>query len=150
MTKKSAETVEGVHMWLVMLKAYHAMEAHAMASLERPELGRSDFMVLEVLLHKGPLPVNTIGPKVWLTAGSISVAVDRLYAKGLVSRTESVSDRRVRTVELTPAGRKLITRVFAEHAAAMEDVAEGLSARERMELTDLLRKLGKYAEAKAL
>jgi predicted transcriptional regulator len=42
--------------------------------------------VLEVLLHKGPLPVNTIGPVVDLTAGSISIAVDRLVEKGLVSR----------------------------------------------------------------
>lgn len=35
----------------------------------------SDFRVLEVLLHKGVLPVNTIGPIVNLTCGSISVAV---------------------------------------------------------------------------
>jgi hypothetical protein len=41
----------------------------------RTELGDSDFRVLEALLHKGPLPVNTLGPKVWLTPGSISVAV---------------------------------------------------------------------------
>jgi len=32
----------------------------------RAGLGDSDFRVLEVLLHKGTLPVNTIGPKVWL------------------------------------------------------------------------------------
>ena len=38
----------------------------------------SDFRVLEVLLHKGPLPVNVIGEKVELTTGSITTAVDRL------------------------------------------------------------------------
>jgi MarR family len=53
--------------------------------------------VLEALLHKGPLPVNTIGPKVHRTPGSISVAVDRLLEKGLVSRAESSEDRRVGT-----------------------------------------------------
>jgi MarR family 2-MHQ and catechol resistance regulon transcriptional repressor len=42
-------------------------------------LGESDFRVLEVLLHKGPMPVNAIGPKVYLNLGSVSVAVDRLY-----------------------------------------------------------------------
>jgi MarR family 2-MHQ and catechol resistance regulon transcriptional repressor len=138
--------VDGGHLWLVMLKAYHAMEAHAMASLENCGLGQSDFRVLEVLLHKGPMPVNTIGPKVWLTAGSISVAVDRLVEKGLVSRTESVEDRRVRTVELTGPGRKLIAKVFAGHAAAMDVAAEGLSGKERGELVELLKKLGMYAE----
>jgi hypothetical protein len=43
------------------------------------ELGDSDFRVLS-LLHKGPLPVNT-SPEVWLTPGSISVAVDRLVRR---------------------------------------------------------------------
>jgi len=44
------------------------------------------------------MPVNSIDPKVDLNPGSVSVAVDRLYKKGLVSRVESERDRRVRTV----------------------------------------------------
>src|SRR5256886_6996534 len=115
----------GVHVWLVFMKAFQALLPHAAQSIEQTELGDSDFRVLEVLLHKGPLPVNTIGPKVWLTPGSISVAVDRLVKKGLVSRKDHPDDRRVRRVELTAKGRALITRGFGEHAAAMEDVAGG-------------------------
>jgi MarR family 2-MHQ and catechol resistance regulon transcriptional repressor len=92
-------------------------------------LGDSDFRVLEVLLHKGPLPVNTIGPKVWLTPGSISVAVDRLVKKGLVSRKDRAADRRVRQVELTTRGRALVRRGFREHAAAMETAVSILSKR---------------------
>ena len=141
------EAHEGVHLWLIMLKAFQAMNTHAEASLEGCGLGQSDFRVLEVLLHKGALPVNTIGPRVHLTSGSISIAVDRLYAKGLVSRTENAEDRRVRTVELTAAGRALINRVFAQHASVMETVAQGLSLNERVQLVELLKKLGKYAEA---
>ena len=118
---------------------------HAAGSVKRTKLGDSDFRVLEVLLHKGPLPVNTIGPKVWLTPGSISVAVDRLVKKGLVSRKDHPDDRRVRKVELTPKGRALISRGFGEHAAAMEDVAGVLSKNERLTLVRLLKKLGKHA-----
>jgi MarR family 2-MHQ and catechol resistance regulon transcriptional repressor len=89
--------------------------------------------------------VNTIGPKVWLTPGSISVAVDRLVKKGLVARKERTNDRRVRQVELTAKGRALITRGFREHAAAMEDAVNALSKRERLTLLRLLKKLGKHA-----
>ena len=135
----------GVHVWLVFLKAFQALFSHAAQSIERTELGDSEFRILEVLLHKGPLPVNTIGPKVWLTPGSISVAVDRLVKKGLVSRKDHPGDRRVRRVELTPKGRALITRGFGEHAAAMEDVAGVLSKNERLKLLRLLKKLGKHA-----
>jgi MarR family 2-MHQ and catechol resistance regulon transcriptional repressor len=135
----------GIHVWLILMKAFQSLTPHAEESIKRTKLGDSDFRVLEALLHKGPLPVNTIGPKVWLTPGSISVAVDRLVKKGLVSRKDHPGDRRVRRVELTPKGRALITRGFGEHAAAMEDVADVLSKNERLTLLRLLKKLGKHA-----
>jgi MarR family transcriptional regulator, 2-MHQ and catechol-resistance regulon repressor len=140
----------GVHVWLVFMKAFQALFPHAAESIKRTELGDSDFRVLEVLLHKGPLPVNTIGPKVWLTPGSISVAVDRLVEKGLVSRKDHPDDRRVRQVELTAKGRALITRGFREHACAMETAVGVLSKNERLTLLRLLKKLGKSAEKMTL
>lgn len=138
------QNTSGVHVWLILAKAFHALMAHSEESLNlsRFGLGDSDFRVLEVLLHKGPLPVNTIGPKVWLTPGSISVAVDRLEKKGLVKR-KNTDDRRVRLVELTAKGRALITKTFREHATAMEEVAGVLSKEERLILLRLLKKLGK-------
>jgi MarR family 2-MHQ and catechol resistance regulon transcriptional repressor len=145
--KRATKTQDssGVHLWLVLMKAVQALLPHAAKSIEQTELGDSDFRVLEALLHKGPLPVNTIGPKVWLTPGSISVAVDRLVRKGLVSRKDRLNDRRVRQVELTAKGRALITRGFREHASAMENVASVLSKTERLTLLRLLKKLGKRA-----
>src|SRR6266403_2164236 len=139
------DTPAPVHTWLVMMKAMQAITRYALANLEETGLGLSDFAVLEALLHKGPLPVNTIGPKVWLTPGSISVAVDRLVTKGLVSRKDRTEDRRVRQVELTAKGRALITRGFREHAAAMETAVSVLSKKERVTLLRLLKKLGKHA-----
>ena len=137
--------IAGVHVWLVLMKAFQALIPHAAESIARTELGDSDFRVLEALLYKGPLPVNTLGPKVWLTPGSISVAVDRLVKKGLVSRKDHPRDRRVRQVELTAKGRALITRGFREHAAAMETAVSVLSKNDRLTLLRLLKKLGKHA-----
>ena len=99
------QNVSGVHIWLVLMKAFHSVDACTSETLRGNGLGDSDFRVLEVLLHKGALPVNTIGLKVFLTPGSISVAIDRLSDKGLVSRAESTVDRRVRVVDLTVEGR---------------------------------------------
>ena len=128
----------------MLTKAFQTLAADAEASLNLSSagLGYSDVGVLEALLHKGPLPVNTIGPKVWLTPGSISIAVDRLEQKGLVKR-ETTADRRVRLVALTAKGRTLITKIFQEHAAAMEEVAAVLSKEERLTLMRLLKKLGR-------
>jgi MarR family 2-MHQ and catechol resistance regulon transcriptional repressor len=144
------QDTSGVHVWLVLGKAFRALATRAEESLNLggTGLGDSEFRVLEVLLHRGSLPVNTIGPKVWLTPGSISVAVDRLEKKALVKR-RNTDDRRVRLVELTAKGRALITRTFREHAAAMEVAAGILSKEERLVLLQLLKKLGKGAEAES-
>ncbi len=133
------------HVWLVMIKTMHALTRYAAAGIEGTGLGNSDFRVLEVLLHKGPLPVNTIGPIVNLTPGSISIAVERLVEKGLVSRVESAEDRRVRMVALTPAGRNLIAAAFQKHAAQMRRVFSELSAGELRDFEMALKRVGKRA-----
>src|SRR3984885_12474193 len=140
------DTSTPVHAWLIMMKAMQAISRYALADIEKAGLGDSDFRVLEVLLHKGPLPVNVIGPKVNLTPGSISVAVDRLLAKGLVTRTESAEDRRVRVVALTPRGKSVITPIFRAHVETMQKVFAGLSPHELRQLEQQLKRVGKQAE----
>src|ERR1700731_4528873 len=136
-----------VHVWLIMMKAMRALTRYAAAGIEETGLGLSDFGVLEALLHKGPLPVNTIGQIVDLTPGSISIAVDRLFAKGLVSRVESSEDRRVRIVALTPRGKDLIASAFRKHAGQMRKVFSELSPEELLGLGVALKKIGKRAAA---
>src|SRR5579864_7778544 len=135
------------HVWLVMMKAMRALTRYAAADIEGTGLGLSDFGVLELLLHKGPLPVNTIGPIVDLTPGSISIAGDRLVAKGLVSRVESAEDRRVRIVALTPRGKDLIVSAFRKHSRQMKRVFSELSPEELRGLEVALKKVGKRAAA---
>ena len=135
------------HVWLVMMKAMRALTRYAAADIEDTGLGLSDFGVLEALLHKGPLPVNIIGPIVDLTPGSISTAVDRLFAKGLVSRVENSEDRRVRIVALTPRGKSLIDSAFRKHSGQMRKAFAELSPEELRGLEGALKKVGKRAAA---
>jgi MarR family transcriptional regulator, 2-MHQ and catechol-resistance regulon repressor len=141
------ETPDGVHVCLVFVKALQAISKLIQADLQGTGLGESDFRVLEILLHKGAQPVNAIGPKVNLTAGSISVAVDRLHGRDLVSRVEDPGDRRVRIVDLTPAGRELIVPVFRRRAAVLEEVFAVLRPGERVQLERLLKAVGRNAES---
>jgi MarR family 2-MHQ and catechol resistance regulon transcriptional repressor len=134
-------------LWLVLWRAYESLRAHAHRNICRLGLGLSDFAVLEVLLHKGPTPVNTIGDLVRLTSGSITAAIDRLESKGLVYRSGHPVDRRTRLVHLSQAGRDLADAAFRDHAEAMEIAAAGLSPEERVEAVNLLKKLGLAAQA---
>ena len=129
-----------------MNKALHAIAKYAFGRIQQAGLGDSDFRVLEVLLHKGPLPVNTIGPMVNLTPGSISVAVDRLHGRGLVSRVESTEDRRIRIVGLTPAGKELIVPIFRKHAADIRRVFAEVPSNRLQQLEESLKRVGRHAD----
>ena len=135
-----------IHSWLVLMKAFHAAAKYLYAGLEETGIDDTAFRILDVLLNRGPLPVNTIGPKVNLTPGSISTAVDRLVERDLVSRVESPEDRRVRVVSLTPKGKELIAPIFRKHVVEIKRVFADASPKELRALEVTLKKIGKRAE----
>src|SRR5712671_4891452 len=122
-TAKRAADVSGTHVWLVMMKAHRALQRLATHSIESSDMGLSDFAVMEMLLHKGPQPVNEIGRRIELTSGAITTAVDRLASRGLVTREAHPSDRRARIVRLTARGEEQAAKVFASHKTAMDSAA---------------------------
>src|SRR5207237_3289594 len=117
---KQPANASGTHLWLVMMKAHRTLERLATHSIESSEVGLSDFAVLEMLLHKGPQPVNEIGRRVELTSGAITTAVDRLESRKLVRRESHPGDRRARIVRLTATGKQQAATIFAAHKAEMD------------------------------
>jgi MarR family transcriptional regulator, 2-MHQ and catechol-resistance regulon repressor len=140
------KTPEAIHTWDIMLNTLRAVRHLALPPILKEGLGDSDFRVLDVLLDKGPMPVNALGPKVDLNPGSVSVAVDRLYKKGLVSRVESESDRRVRTVSLTEKGRRVFVPIFRQHAALIKRTFQDVPPEEQRQMEQVLKKIGRRAE----
>jgi len=142
------EGVDGapeLRLWLVLMKAYQSLQREALASISKTGICFSDFQILEILLHKGPLPVNAIGTKIGLTSGSMTTAIDRLANRDLVERTNDPHDRRARLVHLTEEGRKLIRAAFGRHRADMDRVLSVLTEAEKDTAIRLLKKLGKAA-----
>ncbi len=142
-------TSKGVRLWFLLWKATKAQEAYARRSVEAMGLCLSDFGALEALLHKGPLPVNTLGKKILITSGSMTAAIDRLQRQGLVERKDSPTDRRARIAHLTAKGRDLIERLFADHVRDMDQAFACLDAAEKDALASILGKLARRGEAAA-
>src|SRR5438093_11616482 len=124
--RKQTADISGTHLWLVLMKAHRTLEHLADRSIESSDVCLSDFAVMEMLLHKGPQPVNEIGRRVELTSGAITTAVDRLESRGLVTREAHNSDRRTRIVRLTARGKEQAAKAFAGHKTAMDLAASGL------------------------
>ena len=136
----------GAHIRLVLGRAAKAIEKVDRDSIAETGLNFSDFSIMEALLHKGPLPINTIGEKVLLTSGSMTAAANRLEEKGLIKRIQDPSDGCCFYLHLTETGRRLITDVFVKHAQNLETIAAVLNSEERSELVRLLKKLGLHAQ----
>ena len=138
----------GPRLWIVLARAHGALASYVEGCIAAEGICLSDFMVLEVLLHKGPMPISAIGEKVLLANASMTAAVDRLEEKGWVFRQASEIDRRARIVDLTPEGRSFISALYARHARDIEAVTSALTPDEQHQLRTLLKKLGLAAATK--
>jgi MarR family 2-MHQ and catechol resistance regulon transcriptional repressor len=140
--KKRPTDIPAPRLSIILSRAAKTVDQIAHESIQATGLCLSDFAVLEILLHKGPLPVNTIGSTLLLTSGSISTAIDRLQKRKLVRRLPDESDRRVTHVHLTPSGRRLIEKAYAGHSSNLERSLSSLSQPEKNRLALLLKKVG--------
>jgi len=137
-----------LELFVVLSRAYTWVNAHAVRDIRCHGLNPTEFGILEVLYHKGPLPLQQIGEKILISSGNITYAVDKLEQKQLLVRRPSPSDRRVIFAELTPQGRDLLAALFPTHAGAIQQAMSGLSPEEQVQATHLLKKLGLAAQEK--
>ncbi len=139
---RTAEEQRALKLLIVLSRAANALGAHVARDVSRHGLTPTEFAVLEALHHKGPLLLGDVQRKILLSSGGITYTVDRLAEKGLVERRECTSDRRARYAALTPAGERLMERIFPEHTAAIVEAMSTLTAGEQDELIRLARQLG--------
>jgi MarR family 2-MHQ and catechol resistance regulon transcriptional repressor len=142
-------TARALKLWVVLARAYSAVARQIDVDIARHGLTTTEFGILEVLRHKGPLLLGEIQRKVLVTSGGITYLVDRLEAKGLVIREPSPDDRRARFAVLTTAGTELIDRIFPDHARCVTRAMSGLDAEEQTDAAALLKKLGLIAAGSA-
>lgn len=138
----------GAHLFLLLWRAAHQVMCYEKSSISRAGFkSLSDFAVLEILLHKGPMSVSAIGDRVMLTSGSITTAVQRLEKRGFIDRSRNQLDARMVLVELTSTGRALIEESFAKHSSELDYLFEVFDEAERANFANLISKLSDYAES---
>src|SRR5262245_6594102 len=112
------------------------------------ELTASQFAVLEVLLHLGPLHQIIISEKLLKTSGNITMVLSHLERRGLIARDRDDNDRRCNTVRLTSSGRRLISSLSPQHATHITELFGILSPEQQEALGSLCRQLGQNVRGK--
>ena len=134
-------------LWVVLARAYHAMAAFVEKSIAALGIGLSDFLILEALLHKGPMTMSALCDAALLANASMTAAIDRLTEKQYVERVAHATDRRVRLVQLTAEGAALIKRLYARHLKDLDEVMKDVPAAERAAVRQTLKTIGLAAQA---
>ncbi|MFI6154884.1 MarR family winged helix-turn-helix transcriptional regulator [Kitasatospora sp. NPDC051170] len=125
------------------LKRLHRLvSAELDRTFARHGLDAASFDVLATLKRSGPpyrLTPSGLMQSSMVTSGAVTQRLDRLEARGLVTRTRSDQDGRSREVALTPEGHALIERALPDHLATEHRLLEGLDDTRSAALVDAMR-----------
>jgi len=132
-------------LFVVLSKAYREILESTATEIKNGDLSGTEFAILELLYHKGKIPLQQIGCKILISSANITYNVDKLQKKGYLKRELSTEDRRVIYAVITEAGTEVMDNIFPKHAQAMYYATKGLSADEKGATIELLKKLGNSA-----
>jgi MarR family transcriptional regulator, 2-MHQ and catechol-resistance regulon repressor len=140
--KGTANEVRALSAFINLMRAADSMTAKTAALIDSSGLTHGQFAVLEALYHLGPMCQHSLAKKLLRSGGNITTVIDNLERDKMVRRVRNPKDRREIEIHLTPKGRRLIARVFPEHARVIEKLMSGLTPEEQTELRRIAAKLG--------
>lgn len=139
---KDPEKRLALNAYVKLLRASDSLTDKVSKTWRDAGLTPSQFGVLEVLFHLGPLYQKDIAKKILKTTGNITMVIDNLSRRDLVYRERDTNDRRYFKIHLTDKGMHLIERIFPGHVDDISRILSVFSAEEQQKFADMCKKLG--------
>jgi DNA-binding MarR family transcriptional regulator len=127
--------------WQLLVRFFFVQRAHLPTLAAELDLSPAQCHLLHHVKPGEPVPMGRLAQTLACDASNITGLVDRLESRGLVRRCPSAEDRRVKVLDLTPAGSRLRAVLLERMSSRPPDVLERLSPREQRELVRILRRL---------
>jgi MarR family transcriptional regulator, lower aerobic nicotinate degradation pathway regulator len=110
---------------------------------ESQELGITpiQYAALQAIHNAPGIDQKTLASSIGVDTSTIGGVIERLNTRGLVARTASVSDRRVKRLNLTAEGKKLLAAVIPAMLRAQQRILAPLSERDSTSFMRMLKKL---------
>jgi MarR family 2-MHQ and catechol resistance regulon transcriptional repressor len=134
--------VRALDAYIKLSRAAESVTQRINGHLQDHHLTLSQFGALEALYHLGPLQSGQLAQKVLKSSGNMTLVIDNLVKRGLVSRQRRPEDRRCVDISLTAEGAALIERIFPGHVEGVVATLGALSAPEQEQLAALCKKVG--------
>jgi len=134
---------DSLRLWLRLLSCSNLIQLRirkAMASRFKTTLPRFDLMAQ---LERAPdgLQMGELSRRMLVTGGNITGIADQLERTGLILRAVDPDDRRAYRITLTREGRRVFAQMAAEHERWIAEIFDGLNARDKRTLHELLSRL---------
>jgi DNA-binding MarR family transcriptional regulator len=127
--------------WQLLVRFYYAQRSHLPTVSWELDLSPAQCHLLHVLEPERPMPMGKLAQSLACDASNVTGLVDRLESRGLLRRAPSSEDRRVKVLELTPAGAKLRAQLLDKVTTAPPASLERLTPAQQRELAKILAKL---------
>jgi len=105
------------------------------------EVTAPQFVVMNVLLEEPDIDQRTLGERASLDRSTVTDIVTRLVRRGLVERVRDTEDRRRNVLQLTSAGRLVLSQVGGRTAAMNRALLAPLALDEQAIFLGLMRRL---------
>jgi len=128
--------------FIKLVRATESFLARSSSVIAAADLTTSQFGVLEALYHLGPLCQKELASKILKSSGNMTMVIDNLEKRALVRRERDNEDRRYYRIHLTDSGQTLMAELFPRHAATICREMNCLNDLEKIELSNLCKKLG--------
>jgi DNA-binding MarR family transcriptional regulator len=124
-----------------LLRLTNALRRRHDARFADEELSGPRMRLLAAMSDQQRIRMGDVAARLGLTARTITTLVDALEREKLLIRLPDPTDRRATLLELTVTGRGYLGRVHAVQQELAEQFMAPLSATERQQLLELLRRL---------
>ena len=142
----SAGQVSKAKLWIVLRRAYHSLVGFLESGITSRGVALSDFVILEVLLHKGELTTGEIAKKTHLATPSVEITIANLREQKLIRlRSHGGKQQSKPSFKLTERGRELIEWLYEGHEKDLASLFNILSNQQQFDLYQSLRKVGHNA-----
>lgn len=115
------------------------------AALNTLELNLTTASLLAYVTEQGPITQTALAERIGVGRAAAGSAIDRLEARGLLTRTADERDRRVRLVDVTSDGRATANQITDIDGRLRERLRHDVTRQERQQLASLLVRLQRNA-----
>lgn len=134
-------------LWIRLAKCYGLVLREVRRSQNESEVTLAQFDALAQLLrHPDGMSAGELSDALLVTAGNVTGLVDRMSARGWVTRKAAKTDQRVRIIRLTAAGKRIARREVERHEALLRDLFAELGPHGQTDLSQQLDRVRRAVE----